>query len=103
MLEGKASIECGQDPKGKNMATIRRNDVEDGADEELDATGLLCPLPVLKTRKRLAGAPSGRVFLVRATDPASIIDFPYFCSESGHELLGQSTEGELFLFRIRCK
>ena len=73
------------------------------ADEELDATGLLCPLPVLKARKRMAAAPSGRVFLVRATDPAAVIDFPHFCAESGHELLRQSKQGEVFLFWIRRK
>ena len=73
------------------------------ADEELDATGLLCPLPVLKTRKRLGAAPSGTVFLVRATDPAAVIDFPHFCAESGHALLEQAKEGEVFLFRIRRK
>lgn len=73
------------------------------ADEELDATGLLCPLPVLKTRKRMAAAPSGRIFLVRATDPASVIDFPHFCTENGHELLRQSQQEETYLFWIRKK
>lgn len=78
-------------------------DAPPSADEEVDATGLLCPLPVLRTRKRMATAASGRVFLVRATDPASEIDFPHFCTESGHELLEQSRKGEQFLFRIRRK
>lgn len=85
------------------MKPENRNENPDAADEELDATGLLCPLPVLKTRKRMAGAPTGRVFLVRATDPASVIDFPHFCSESGHDLLEQSRENDVFLFRIRRK
>lgn len=76
---------------------------DDIEDELLDTGGLLCPLPVLKVRKRLASAPSGTVLLVRATDPASAIDFPHFCEQSGHQLLRQSKHGEVFEFRIRRK
>ena len=72
-------------------------------DELLDTSGLLCPLPVLKARKKLLGAPSGTVLLVRATDPASVIDFPHFCEQSGHQLLEQSKHGGVFEFRIRRK
>jgi tRNA 2-thiouridine synthesizing protein A len=62
--------------------------------ETLDALGLLCPLPVLKARKRLKSMPSGAVLRVLADDPAAIIDVPHFCSESGHHLLAQEeTEG----------
>ncbi|MBO9413293.1 MULTISPECIES: sulfurtransferase TusA family protein [Ruegeria] len=62
--------------------------------ETLDALGLLCPLPVLKARKRLKSMPSGAVLRVLADDPAAIIDVPHFCSESGHHLLSQEeTEG----------
>ncbi len=67
----------------------------------LDVRGLLCPLPVLKARKRLGGLPPGAVLRVEATDPASVIDVPHFCSESGHELLDQSEEDGVFTFRIR--
>ena len=54
--------------------------------ETLDARGLLCPLPVLKARKRLAGLPVGAVLEMLADDPAAIVDVPHFCAESGHAL-----------------
>lgn len=56
-------------------------------DAALDATGLLCPLPVLKARKRLKSLSAGGVLCVTADDPASVIDFPHFCTEQGHDLL----------------
>ncbi|MEO1536493.1 MAG: sulfurtransferase TusA family protein [Pseudomonadota bacterium] len=55
-------------------------------DEELDTTGLLCPLPVLKAAKRLRGMQVGAVLKVIADDPAAIIDIPHFCTEQGHKL-----------------
>ena len=56
-------------------------------DDILDATGLLCPLPVLKARKRLKAMASGQMLRVLATDPAAVIDMPHFCRESGNLLL----------------
>ncbi len=70
---------------------------------KLDLSGLLCPLPVLKARKRLETLPSGEILKVIATDPMSAIDMPHFCNEQGHTLLGQSREGEALIFRIRRK
>lgn len=61
-------------------------------DAELDATGLLCPLPVLKARKRLQALQSGQVLKMLADDPAAIIDVPHFCAEQGHQLLEQAEE-----------
>ncbi|MEM9581943.1 MAG: sulfurtransferase TusA family protein [Pseudomonadota bacterium] len=61
-------------------------------DDTVDATGLLCPLPVLKARKRLQGLTTGQVLQVLADDPAAIVDVPHFCTESGHLLLGQSDQ-----------
>ncbi len=58
--------------------------------DELDATGLLCPLPVLKARKRLQALKSGEVLRLIADDPAAIIDVPHFCHEQGHDLLDAS-------------
>lgn len=68
---------------------------------ELDMTGLLCPLPVLKTRKALMALQSGTVVRVIATDPMSVIDMPHFCNEQGHELLAQEQDGQRYIFRIR--
>lgn len=77
--------------------------LEDAEDELLDTSGLLCPLPVLKARKKLSSASPGTVLLVRTTDPASVIDFPHFCEQSGHQLLEQSKHDDVFEFRIRRK
>ncbi|MDA8586484.1 sulfurtransferase TusA family protein [Rhodobacteraceae bacterium] len=56
-------------------------------DEELDALGLLCPLPVLKAAKRLRTMKTGAVLKVITDDPAAVIDVPHFCTEQAHELI----------------
>lgn len=53
----------------------------------IDARGLLCPLPVLRLRKRLVALPPGARVTLLATDPAAVIDVPHFCAESGHRLV----------------
>ena len=63
-------------------------------DDEVDARGLLCPLPVLKARKRLAAMNNGAVLRLVATDPAAVVDVPHFCAEAGHELLSSSVHEE---------
>lgn len=70
-------------------------------DATLDARGLLCPLPVLKARKRLTGMAAGQVLQVEADDPAAAIDMPHFCDENGHELLGARSEGGCQIYLIR--
>lgn len=55
--------------------------------ETVDARGLLCPLPVLRLRKRLLAQPSGAVLRLIATDPAAVVDVPHFCAEGGHVLV----------------
>jgi tRNA 2-thiouridine synthesizing protein A len=69
----------------------------------LDATGLLCPLPVLKARKRLQGLASGAMLKVQADDPAAIIDIPHFCAETGHELVSQNLDTTPQIYVIRKK
>lgn len=70
-------------------------------DHELDASGLLCPLPVLKARKRLADLVPGAVLRLITTDPAAVIDVPHFCAEAGHCLLAESDEGGARVYLIR--
>ena len=70
-------------------------------DIELDTIGLLCPLPVLKARKRLISMKNGEVLLVLADDPASVIDVPHFCVESGHVLLSHEAKNGQIQFLIR--
>ena len=55
----------------------------------IDAIGLLCPLPVLKARKRLMSLAEGAVLELLADDPAAIVDVPHFCAEAGHALIEQ--------------
>ncbi|MFM2390501.1 MAG: hypothetical protein RLZZ437_2056 [Pseudomonadota bacterium] len=61
-------------------------------DVDLDCTGLLCPLPVLRTRKRLMAMQPGQVLRVLATDPMAAIDLPHFCGQTGHTLLHIATD-----------
>ena len=70
-------------------------------DAELDARGLICPLPVLKARKRLQGMVPGTVLRILATDPAAVLDVPHFCAESGHELVATGEEGEAQVYLVR--
>ena len=80
-----------------------RNTLERDTVEELDLSGLLCPLPVLKARKHLAGMASGDIIKIIATDPMSATDMPHFCNEQGHTLLEHSITPQAFIFRIRRK
>jgi len=70
-------------------------------DNELDAIGLLCPLPVLKARKRLQNLNSGQVLRLLADDPAAVIDVPHFCVEQGYELIAADTDGNPQIYMIR--
>ena len=76
---------------------------ENHSEITLDLSGLLCPLPVLRARKRLEAMVPGSVLKVIATDPMSAIDMPHFCNEQGHTLLEQSKEAGALIFRIRRK
>ena len=68
---------------------------------DLDATGLLCPLPVLKLRKRMTALAFGEHMRLRADDPAAIIDVPHFCAEAGHALIETSTEDGAQIYLVR--
>jgi tRNA 2-thiouridine synthesizing protein A len=71
--------------------------------ETLDARGLLCPLPVLKARKRLKSLSPGESLCMLADDPAAIVDVPHFCAESGHTLVDQSDAADHQIYVIRKK
>ncbi|MBL4927151.1 sulfurtransferase TusA family protein [Fuscibacter oryzae] len=70
-------------------------------DTEIDCEGLLCPLPVLRARKRLMEMQPGQVLRVRATDAMAAIDLPHFCAEAGHAFLGAASDGAVALYLIR--
>ena len=71
------------------------------ADATLDATGLLCPLPVLKARRALRDVPAGGILEVLATDPGAIKDFEHFCLTTGCELLDSSETGGVLRFHLK--
>lgn len=68
---------------------------------DIDAIGLLCPLPVLKARKVLASMAQGEMIVLRATDPAAVIDVPHFCNEAGHEFVSMETRDGVQHYVIR--
>lgn len=68
-------------------------------DHELDACGLNCPLPILRTKKALAVMVTGQILHVVATDPGSWKDIPVFAKQTGNQLLESSeTEGKYHYF-----
>lgn len=67
----------------------------------LDATGLLCPLPVLKARKRLEPLERGQVLRVETDDPAAVIDMPHFCAEAGHSLVASEETASSMIWYLR--
>ena len=69
--------------------------------ETLDALGLLCPLPVLKARRRLRSLPKGAVLQVLADDPAAVVDIPHFCTEAGHTLIKQADRNGSSIYLIQ--
>jgi tRNA 2-thiouridine synthesizing protein A len=69
--------------------------------DEIDALGLLCPLPVLKLRKRLKPLDAGQIVRLLADDPAAIIDVPHFCNESGHTLIDIQESDAQIIFSVK--
>ena len=69
----------------------------------VDARGLSCPMPIVKTAQAVRDVPSGALVEVLATDPGSVRDFVAWSRSTGHELVEQSTEGATYRFVIRRK
>ncbi len=72
-------------------------------DQELDACGLNCPLPILRAKKSLAGIESGKVLHIIATDPGAVKDFEAFSKQTGNELLDTTEDGDKFHFYVKKK
>ena len=70
-------------------------------DQELDASGLNCPLPILRAKKALSAMQSGQVLHIIATDPGSMKDFAAFAKQTGNELMGAREEGGKYLFLLK--
>ncbi|MGF1613297.1 MAG: sulfurtransferase TusA family protein [Gammaproteobacteria bacterium] len=72
-----------------------------GFDQELDASGLNCPLPILRAKKTLSGMESGKILRIIATDPGSVKDFEAFSRQTGNELLESAEDGGKYLFLLK--
>jgi len=70
-------------------------------DQELDASGLNCPLPILRAKKKLNSMDAGQILRIVATDPGSVKDFEAFARQTGNELIESGEEGGKFVFRIQ--
>lgn len=73
------------------------------ADRELDARGLNCPLPILRTKKALSDMSAGQVLRILATDPASVRDFQAFARQTGNELVEHGEVDGAFFFLMKRK
>ena len=70
---------------------VQQSEIMNIADE-IDATGLLCPLPVLKLRKRIKSINTGQVIKIFTDDPAAELDIPHFCNETNNKILKKTKE-----------
>lgn len=72
-------------------------------DKELDARGLNCPLPILRTKKSLADMTSGQILRIVATDAGAVKDFQAFSKQTGNELIEHAESEGVFTFLMRKK
>ena len=70
---------------------------------QVDARGLSCPMPIVKTAQAIKAISSGGILEVLATDPGSVKDFVAWSRTTGHELLEQTADGGIFRFVLRRK
>ncbi len=70
-------------------------------DQELDASGLNCPLPILRAKKALNGMEAGKILHIIATDPGSVKDFEAFSKQTGNDLMESREEGGKFYFLLK--
>jgi tRNA 2-thiouridine synthesizing protein A len=72
-------------------------------ERQLDARGLACPMPIVKTAQAIRSVPSGELLEVLATDPGSVKDFAAWSRTTGNELVEQSVDGGVYRFLLRRK
>jgi tRNA 2-thiouridine synthesizing protein A len=71
------------------------------SDQELDCSGMACPMPILKTKKAIDGLQVGQVLKMIATDPGSTSDMEAWTRKTGHALVGSEKAGDKFIFYIK--
>ncbi|TDJ23344.1 MAG: sulfurtransferase TusA family protein [Gammaproteobacteria bacterium] len=70
-------------------------------DRELDASGLNCPLPILRAKKALSDMEADQTLLIISTDPGSVKDFEAFAKQTGNQLLSSTEDGGKFKFVMK--
>jgi tRNA 2-thiouridine synthesizing protein A len=70
-------------------------------DKEFDASGLACPMPIVKTKKALSAMAAGQVLRVVATDPGSVCDMAAFAEQTGNPLLSSGEESGKYVFFLK--
>jgi len=80
---------------------MSENNAEFTHDHYLDASGLNCPLPVLKAKLALTRMQPGAILRVDATDPHATVDFHAYCARSGHQILSNTNSGKTITFYIK--
>jgi tRNA 2-thiouridine synthesizing protein A len=71
--------------------------------QQVDARGLSCPMPIVKTAQAMKAIPSGSLLEVLATDPGSVKDFEAWSRTTGNELVERSVDGAVYRFVLRRK
>jgi tRNA 2-thiouridine synthesizing protein A len=92
-------------PVGEGERTMDTLEVKSppAIDAKVDARGLSCPMPIVRTAQAIKTIASGALVEVLATDPGSLKDFTAWCRSTGNELVEQSADGAVYRFVIRRK
>ncbi len=69
--------------------------------QKLDATNLICPMPVIRTQERVSALTSGQVLEVVCTDPGALVDIPAWCRIHGHKVLATENQGNQSIVRLQ--
>ena len=70
-------------------------------DKELDCSGLVCPMPVVETKKTIDTLQLGQVLKMISTDPGSVPDINAWTAKTGHQLLSHEKESDKYIFYIK--
>jgi Predicted redox protein, regulator of disulfide bond formation len=96
-------VEAARGTRYKAATQLQPGVAEMDFDKDLDARGLNCPLPILRTKKALADMSGGQVLRVLATDPGAVKDFQAFAKQTGNALLEHSEANNEFTFFMQKK
>jgi TusA-related sulfurtransferase len=86
---------------GNDASSRRSSSMQIQIHKEVDARGLMCPLPILRAKKALADMESGQILKVLATDPGSQRDFAAFAKQTGNEIVESSAHDKVFTFLMK--